>query len=336
VDLVVEALPGALALQAAEASVDAGAHFVSSMYLLSPEQTDGAEIDRTRRRIEDLNGRARSAGLTVLPEFGLDPGIDLVLASAALRAFDSVERFRSYGAGLPAGPAGRNPLRYRFSWTPIGVMRSYNRPAVVIREGDDICIPAERIFAPENVHELEVPGFDEPLECFANGNSAVYAEMLGLRDSVREFGRFACRYPGHCRFWHAAATAGFLRDSPIDAGVGSVSPQAFTAALLAGQDQFRYGEADSDLTLLRLEVEGKKNGRDRRVAFQMLDRRDMKSGLTSMQRTVGFMLGLGARLILGGAAGRPGILHPTDMALEPVERGLAAHGITINRVESDP
>jgi saccharopine dehydrogenase-like NADP-dependent oxidoreductase len=87
------------------------------------------------------------------------------------------------------------------------------------------------------------------------------------------------------------------------------------------------------MTLIYIDVRGIKNGQKKRVTYQLIDRRDLKTGLTSMQRTVGFTMSLGARLILEGKLDKPGLLLPMDVPYELVVEGLKKHGMVISRQE---
>ena len=332
-DLVIEALPAPFSLTAAGIAAKAGVPLVNSMYCLSPQETEADRIRAIKETMREIDRDAKSHNIAILPEFGMDPGIDLVLAAKAVSELDEVSEFYSYGAGFPAPEAARNPLKYKFSWSPIGVMRAYLRPARIISKGRIIEIAAEDIFAEDNVHRLELEEIGACLECYPNGNSVYYAELFGLRESIQEMGRYACRYPGHCAFWEIAAKCGFLSEKPIAVGEMSVSPALFTAALLASQPQFRYEKGERDITVIRVDVRGKKNGEKQRVVYQLLDRRDLETGFTSMQRTVGFTLALGGRLILEGRLKKTGLLSPIDVPYELLVQGLARHGMRVTRQE---
>lgn len=128
-DLVVESLPAAFALSTGQLAAHCGVPLVSSMYY---NPTGGAA---QRAAIADLDRLAKQKGIAILTEFGMDPGLDLLMAAAAVSEFDEVHAFHTYGAGLPAGQARDNPLQYKFSWSPLGVMRAYQRPSTVIRDG---------------------------------------------------------------------------------------------------------------------------------------------------------------------------------------------------------
>lgn len=331
-DVAVEALPSVFALPLGELAADAGVALVSSMYYLDPGERDAASIAGVKGRLEEIDRKAREKGIVILSEFGLDPGLDLILGSRALGELDEIHEFRTYGAGIPASGASDNPLQYKFSWSAIGVMKAYHRSATVIRGGQAVTIDASQVFEPENCHMLNVEEAGLTLECFPNGNCLHYAELFGIRGTVQEMGRYTCRYPGHCAFWNKMAKCGFLDPAPIRVGDTTVAPIEFTAELLGSQRQFQYRDDEGDLTLVRIEVRGKRGGETVRILYQLLDTRDLETGFTSMQRTVGFTLSLGAQLILEGKLA-PGLRTPLDVPFEEVIPRLARHNIHVFRRE---
>ena len=331
-DVVVEALPGLFALPVGRIAAKLGASLVSSMYYVNPGEQDAERIQKMNDEIRRIDAEAKKKGITILTEFGLDPGIDLVLGAQALKELDEVEEFHSYGTGLPAPENADNPLKYKFSWSVIGVMRAYMRPAWIIKNGRVKEIAAREMFALENRHTIEPDEIPVPMECYPNGNSAHYAEVFGLLGKVKEMGRYACRYPGHCDFWEKMAKCGFLDEKPIPVGSMNISPAAFTASLLESQKQFQYSEDERDFTMVRIDVRGISRGKKKRIVYQLIDWRDMDTGFTAMQRTVGFTMGLGARLILEGKL-NPGLLSPMDVPYELVVGGLETFGMKITRRE---
>lgn len=333
VDVVIEALPAPFSLAAARVAAKSGVHLVNSMYCISPQETDPDKIRIIKDSMRKIDRDAKANKVSILPEFGMDPGIDLVMAARALSEMEEVSEFYSYGAGFPVPEASDNPLRYKFSWSPIGVMRAYLRPAKIISKGRVIEIAAEEIFSKKNIHHLDLEEVGVPLECYPNGNSVYYADLFGLKGSVQEMGRYACRLPGHCAFWEIMAKSGFLSETPIQVGEIPVSPAQFTAALLASQLRFQYVENEQDMSLIRTDVRGIRKGKRTRLIYQLVDRRDLKTGFTSMQRTVGFTMSLGARLILEGRLNKTGLLSPIDVPYELLAQGLSGHGIRIIRKE---
>lgn len=330
-DVVVELLPGRMAFPVAKLAVTAGANLVSSMYFSDPGEEDPAKVEARLAEIAELDVEAREKGLVVLSEFGMDPGIDLVLAARAIRDLDEVHELYSYGAGFPEPEAAGNPLRYKFTWSVEGLLRSYRRPARVLREGRVVEIPATEMFSEANMHILDLPEVGGKLECFPNGDALKYADLLGIRDTVVSMGRFICRWPGHGAFWEKMAKCGFLDEMPVRIRDFEVTPLEFMVALLGGQPQFSYAAGERDVALIRVDARGVLGGRRARVVYQLVDRRDLETGFTAMSRTVGFTVGTGAEMILRGEIPKRGLVLPVDVPYEPFVRELGNRGLHILR-----
>ena len=246
------------------------------------------------------------------------------MGARAVAELDEVQEFHAYGAGIPGAGARDNALHYKFSWSPIG------RDAIVpsprahrsrrARRGDR----SGDALRAAPLHLLDVPGLGAPLECYPNGDAAHYAELFGLAGRVREMARYTGRLPGHCAFWDVLVKCGFLDGAPLAVGGASVAPLEFTAALLDAQPRFHYADDEADLTFMRVDVSGMRGGRAA-GGVRPLDTRDFDTGFTSMQRTVGYTLALGARLILDARLPKRGLLTPLDV---PYELGVPAAGAT--------
>lgn len=334
-DVVVELLPGPLALPTARLATDVGVSLVSAMYLANPGETDPEKREKERRQVESIADDAESRGITILEEFGMDPGIDLVVGKHALEQLDEVAAFHSYGAGFPEKAASANPLRYKFTWSLIGVMRSYLRPARYLKEGEIVDVAADEMFSPSHTHALNLPEIGGSLECFPNGDALAYARRFAIEGTVGSMGRYICRWPGHGAFWSVMAQSGFLREEPVRCGNQFVSPAAFCASLLGSQKQFFYGEGERDVALVRADARGYRHGRPLRVVGQIIDYRDLTTGFTAMQRTVGFPAAIGASMILDGRIGRKGLLSPMDVPFEPLAEELSRRGIALHSDISD-
>lgn len=314
--VVVCMVPPALQLGVARAAVDAGAHFVSTSYA---------------GEVSTLESAARSRGVALLPEMGFDPGIDLAMTRAALDELDVVHGVRTYGGGIPEASAADNPLRYKVSWTFDGVLLSYRRPARLIRDGREVELPPEAIFRPENAHAIEVEGLG-PLEAYPNGDAVRYARLFGLGPTAREAGRYTLRWPGHCALWDALATLGFLRDEPVVVDGVAIPPRRFLARLL--EPQLGYRDAERDLAVLRVVAWGERGGRPRTVVYDMLDRRDLATGLFAMNRTVGYTAAIGAEMLLDGRLRGAGLLSPgRDVPPALLFDELRRRGIEVVRSE---
>lgn len=331
VDLVVDLAPGQFAFSIAKLAIMNGKHLVNAMYLIDPTSVaDPVKHQELREEIRRLDELAREKNITVLPEFGLDPGIDLVLTGQAVKELDEVHELYTYGAGIPEPKAAAtNPLKYKVTWSFNGVLRSYKRPARVIRDGRVEVIPSNEIFSPENCHEMEIEDVGL-LDAYPNGDAVEYAERFGLLKTLKFAARYSMRWSGHCQFWKKLVDLHFLDDTPINVGNVVVTPREFLAALL--EPQLRLRDDERDVAIVRVDARGVKNSRKVRVVYQLIDYRDLSTGFTAMQRTTGFTASIGAQMILRGDISRKGIIFPgTDIPFNVFQAELEKRGMKIER-----
>ena len=314
VNIVICMLPIELALFAARAALEAGIPFVSSNYTYDLYQLE--ELAREKKGV-------------ILPEMGLDPGIDLILGRLATDELDVVQGINSYGGGVPAPEAAADsPIKYKISWIFDRVLDVYVREARMVKNGELVLIPGHKIFQPKNVHEIE---FSEigAVEAYANGDSERYVKIFGLGSELKEMGRFALRWPGHSQFWRTMVDLGLLEEEPIKVQQAEVSPRAFLANCLTPKLQYKEGE--QDIALLRVEAWGLKEGRKTKITYDLIDYRDLETGLFAMNRTVGFTSAIGALMILEGKITETGLLSPVRH-VPPHEflKEIKARGVKIN------
>jgi lysine 6-dehydrogenase len=313
-DVAIDLLPVSFSDAVAGAAVEHGVHLVNTIY--------------TTPAMRALATEAQARGITLLPEFGLDPGIDLLMLGRAAREVDSIEGVKSYGAGIPEMATADNPIKYKITWTFHGVLVSYRREARLIRDGQLLEIGGRRIFYPENLHDLTIEGVGQ-LEAYPNGDALPYVGLLGL-DAARleHMGRYSLRYPGHSRFWRALVDLDLLEDEPVMVDGQAVDRKRFLAAAMA--PRLQLGPGERDIVILRVDLWGKKDGRPARVITQLIDRRDLDTGFTAMNRTVGFTASIGAQLIGRGIIDKRGLLSPvTDVPYDIVVDELAKRNIQI-------
>ena len=291
--VVIHLLPPEFRPSLARLAVEHGCHFIDASY----SHPDFAAL-------HDL---ALANNVAILPEFGLDPGIDLVLAARAVATMDEVHELHSYGAGIPTPEAAHNPLHYKISWSWDGVLDSYHRPARLLRDGAVVDVPPDQLFAPENVHHLEVEGVGR-LEAYPNGDAIPYLAPLGLAGTVQQAGRYSMRWPGHCAFWYPLVQSGLLGEEPLVVGGQRVVPRQLIHDLLA--PQLQDGPDEADRATVRVDVRGVQQGERRRLVYQVIDQRDPVTGFLAMQRTVGYTASIGALMLLNGDITARGLLSP--------------------------
>lgn len=331
--VVIELLPIRYTMQVAQAAVEAGTHMISSVFIIDWTVQDPEGVKRQQSQMAEVDRDAREKGLTILKEFGMDPGLDLVIAGEAVRKLDEVKVLYTYGAGFPEHSlAETNPIGYKFTWSIVDTMYSYSIPGSVIQEGKVKHIPADGMFTPGNYHHLDLEELGGPLECFVNGDGESLTEHFPvITNSARSLGRYICRWPGHAAFWEKMVQCGFNRPKPVNVDGVDVIPAAFCAALLGSQKQFHYAEDEKDAALLRADARGLKNGKPTRVVSQIIDYRDLETGYTAMQRTVAFPMSIGAQMILDGRISQRGIVTPSEVPFEPLDAELRKRGLEITQ-----
>jgi saccharopine dehydrogenase-like NADP-dependent oxidoreductase len=178
----------------------------------------------------------------------------------------------------------------------------------------------------------------EDFEC--EGLGALEALMTdGLRSllttsKVPEMREMTLRYPGHADQMELFRETGLFSEEPVDVSGTPVVPLELTARLLF--PIWRYEPGEEDLTVMRVEVDTREDGRLVRHTYDLLDRYDADTGLSSMARTTGFTATALARRILSGEFARPGVSFPEHLGREPrcfkaILTDLGARGV---RVES--
>jgi saccharopine dehydrogenase (NADP+, L-glutamate forming) len=167
-----------------------------------------------KEAMQALDGPAREAGVILLNEIGVDPGIDHM---SAMKVIHQVERkggqitsFVSWCGGLPAPEANDNPFGYKFSWSPKGVLLAGQNPARFQKEGKIVEIPGQELF--DHYWPVYIPGLGE-FEGYPNRDSLPYTQTYGIRPTDWMF-RGTLRNVGWCATLRTIARMGVLDDTP--------------------------------------------------------------------------------------------------------------------------
>ena len=184
-----------------------------------------------------LDQKARERDLIFLNEIGLDPGIDHM---SAMRIIDAVhgrggyiKHFRSYCGGLPAPEANDNPLGYKFSWAPRGVLLAGCNGASYREDGHVVETPSARLF--RDMHLVSVPGAGD-FEAYPNRDSLMYLDIYGLGEKTETILRGTLRNHGWCDSLFNFARVGLLDQEERDSR-GQTCGGYFRQLLGCGADQ---------------------------------------------------------------------------------------------------
>ena len=230
-DLAVSMLPYVYHPQVAALCVKHGKHMVTTSYV--------------KEAMRALDSQAKEAGVILLNEIGVDPGIDHM---SAMKVIHEVERkggkissFDSWVGGLPAPEASDNPFGYKFSWSPKGMLLAGKNPARFQKDGQVVEIPGDELF--EHYWAVQIPGLGE-FEGYPNRDSLPYAKTYGIQPTDWMF-RGTLRNVGWCATLEKIAAIGLLDDTPMadlpatfgefTARLLDVSPDTDLPQYLAGQ-----------------------------------------------------------------------------------------------------
>ncbi len=311
-DVVINLLPKEYNPVVNEAALRARVSVVDTNYMYHPEL---------------LDQKAKDAGIAIMPECGLDPGIDLVIYGDAKKRFDSLSTVKSYCGGFPEKKACTNPLNYKISWIWRGVLSSTMRESRIIRDGKIISIPALNQHDKEHIHAVEFPGLG-PLEAIPNGDAVYFTDIMGITGQITHTGRYSLRWPGWSAFWQPLKALGLLSEEPVEGIPGNVTPMDFMDKLLA--PQLVYQDDEKDLVAMLNVFEGLKDGIPMRFTSSMLIERDLSNGIMAMSKGVGYAACIVAKMLAKGEITAKGVLSPImHIPVQPFMEGLKKRGIQI-------
>ena len=165
------------------------------------------------KQMRALDAAAKQAGITIVNEIGLDPGIDHL---SARKLFDDIhaegeelQSFVSWCGGIPAVSANNNPLGYKFSWSPKSVLLALLNDAKYINHGQEAIIPAAEL-----LNETEIVKVSEELalEGYANRDSTSYVNSYNIPEADKVL-RGTLRYPGFCEIMQLCKNIGLFDQS---------------------------------------------------------------------------------------------------------------------------
>jgi len=282
-NLVVCAVPGFLGYETLQAVIECGRNVVDISF--SPE--DVLNLDKT----------ARKKGVTAIVDCGVAPGLDNILLGYHDERMD-VQQFECLVGGLPKEQEW--PFSYKAPFSPVDVLEEYTRPARFMEGGKLKRRPA--LTDPELV-TFEGVG---TLEAF---NTDGLRSLLHTMDHIPDMKEKTLRYPGHREQILALKMAGFLDADPVELKGHSLSPMDFTAKIL--MDNWQLNPGDEEFTVMRVTIEGKRNGEPVKIEYELFDEYDKKTKTTSMARTTGYTATAAANMLMEGHFSRKGV-HPPE------------------------
>ncbi|MFM7644405.1 MAG: saccharopine dehydrogenase family protein [Sphingomonadales bacterium] len=184
-----------------------------------------------------LHQEALAAGIVILNEIGLDPGLDHM---SAMRIIDHIKgkggvlkSFKSFCGGLIAPASDNNPWHYKFTWNPRNVVLAGQGPAACYREMNELkYVTYQRLFQQLDTIEIENYG---TFQGYANRDSLSYLSTYGIEDIPTIF-RGTLRRPPFCEAWNVFVQLGMTEDHFQIHGSEKLTPRQFLNAFLPFQE----------------------------------------------------------------------------------------------------
>jgi len=265
-----------------------------------------------------LDADARKAGVNIIPDCGLAPGMVSILAELAVSRLDSAETVRIRVGGLPQKP--EPPLDYQLVFSVEGLINEYIERARVIRDGKIV-----EVGSMTEIEELAFEGFP-PLEAFqtSGGTSTLPDTFFG---KLRELDYKTIRYVGHCAKFKTMIDLGLCSSEKMNAGGGDVIPRKVFGRLL----EMNLPADGPDYVLVRVEAAGEKNGIEQTVRFEIVDSLDAENNISAMMRTTAFPASIIAQMMADGRVRSRGAV-PQEKAIDPdiFLAELRRRGIIVN------
>jgi lysine 6-dehydrogenase len=250
-----------------------------------------------------MDADAKAAGISIIPDCGLAPGMVSILAMHGAARFDKLDEIHIRVGGLPQDP--KPPLNYQLVFSVEGLINEYVEKARVIRDG--------KITEVDSMTEVEKLEFDlfPALEAFqtSGGTSTLPDSFLG---QIRELDYKTIRYAGHCGKFKTFIDLGLCSSEPVSVDGVRVKPRRILGELL----QSHLPADEPDYVLVRLEFAGTSGGKESRLRYDIVDKFDERTGLSAMMRTTAFPASIISQMMAAGDLLKRGAT-PQEKAIDP-------------------
>lgn len=279
VDVLCSCVPYWMHPKVAKAAIEAGCNMTDL----------GGNTEITMQTLA-LDDEAKAAGVALIPDCGLAPGLVNNLGFWCLEQLDEADSIKMYCGVLPQNP--KPPFNYKLTFNVEGLVTEYDFQAVTLREN--------KIHLVDTLTELEELHIDElgQMEAFVtSGGTSTAPYTLEDNPKVRNYEYKTIRFPGHCERIKIFKDFGFWGEEPIKVDSTEVVPRKLFYKV--------FGDAlakfeDDDMCAVRAVGVGKKGGQNKTVQVDIFDKQCPDTGFTSMERLTGFSMAIYAINIAEG------------------------------------
>ncbi|WP_010529655.1 saccharopine dehydrogenase family protein [Lentibacillus jeotgali] len=278
----------------------------------------GGHIGHVTDKVLELKEDAKAAGVTLIPDLGVAPGMINILSGHGVSKLDGLEEIKLYVGGIPVNP--EPPFEYNHVFSMEGVFDHYTDPALIIRDGVKQEI--------ESLTEVERVHFEKfgPLEAFhtSGGTSTLSISYPHLKTLEYK----TIRYPGHAEKFKLLVDLNLTRmDYSVDVNGREINPREVLLKVL--DPIVDLGDKD-DVVLLRVKVSGTKDAQTETHEFEMRTYKDRKHNVTAMARATANTISVVAQMIAKGTVTKRGVYPPEQIVPgDPYIEEMARRGVNI-------
>jgi lysine 6-dehydrogenase len=286
--LAISAVPGKIGFETLQAIISAG--------------VDVVDISFFERDPFELTELAKDMSVTAILDCGIAPGLSNIILGYHNELME-VESYKCYVGGLPY--KRKWPFEYKAFFSPGDVIQEYIRPARYVSNG--------KIVTVEALSDPELIEFDEvgTLEAFNTDGLRTLIKTMEIPNMIEK----TMRYPGHKELMKVFRDSGFFSDEEIMINEHAIRPVDLTSKLLF--KHWKPQKDEDEFTIMKLVIKGKEADKTKEYVYEIFDRFDRETGISSMARTTGYTCTAVARLLIEGNLKNRGISPPEYIGAIP-------------------
>ena len=241
---------------------------------------------------------ALKAGVRIIPDCGVAPGLSNMLIGKASSQLDQIEDVIIYVGGLPQDP--KPPLNYKVTWCVEDLFEEYTRNAKIVRNGK-----TAEVEALEGLEEVEFEGFGK-FEGFFTDSVRTLHHTIKANNMWEK----TLRYPGHVEKIKLIKKLGLLNKKPLKSI--NISPWKFMSKFW--EENLSFFE-DKDVLLMRIQVSGKKNSTKIMHTYEVVDYFDEQRNITAMGRSTAYTAFAVIKLMIENKISKKGLIPPEILGM---------------------
>jgi len=304
---IISGVPYYFNLELTKIAVEVGANFCDF----------GGNTDVVKSQLK-LSEKALEKNISIVPDCGMDPGMNISFIQYLTEQYDELESVKSYGAGLLQDP--KPPWNYGLTFHINGLTNEYYGNALFIRN--------EKVTEVPCLSEFEALDFPEPLGTLeaAVTSGGLSTMPIELEGKIRTLENKTLRYPGHWEKFKGYSELGLFEEKPLMVSGKEIIPREVYHNLLEPKitiDQIK------DLGIIKIFAEGIKGNEKVKTEIELIDYFDEATGFTSMQRLTGWHASVMAILSAKGEVQKGAVSVDKAIAGEKIIEEIRKRGISV-------